>query len=100
MLAEAAKLASKNVYFALVMDLNCGLRDKELRELQWQRIVRRLKAARPLINRPSKDGRTLVTLVFGTNVVRPFLRAGPTRQQDGAPTRGAAISFNRTRRSP
>ena len=34
MLAEAAKLRSKNMYPALVVDLNCGLRDKELRELR------------------------------------------------------------------
>jgi integrase len=36
MLAEAAKLRSKNMYPALVLDLNCGLRDKELRELRWR----------------------------------------------------------------
>ncbi len=38
MLAEAAKLRSKNIFPALVVDLNCGLRDKELRELRWQQI--------------------------------------------------------------
>src|SRR5579862_3217152 len=38
MLAEAAKLRSKNMYPALVLDLNCGLRDKELRELRWRQI--------------------------------------------------------------
>ncbi len=38
MLAEAAKLRSKNMYPALVVDLNCGLRDKELRELRWGQI--------------------------------------------------------------
>src|SRR6266446_2029161 len=38
MLAEAAMLRSKNMYPALVVDLNCGLRDKELRELRWQQI--------------------------------------------------------------
>ncbi|HEY6343627.1 MAG TPA: tyrosine-type recombinase/integrase [Bryobacteraceae bacterium] len=38
MLAEAAKLRSKNIYPALVVALNCGLRDKELRELRWQQI--------------------------------------------------------------
>jgi integrase len=38
MLVEAAKLRSKNMYPALVVDLNCGLRDKELRELQWRQI--------------------------------------------------------------
>jgi len=38
MLAEAAKLRSKNMYPALVVDLNCGLRDKELRELRWRQI--------------------------------------------------------------
>jgi integrase len=37
-LAEAAKLRSKNMYPALVVDLNCGLRDKELRELRWRQI--------------------------------------------------------------
>src|SRR5438105_28448 len=38
MLTEAAKLRSKNIYPALVVDLNCGLRDKELRELRWKQI--------------------------------------------------------------
>jgi integrase len=38
MLAAAAKLRSKNMYPALVLDLNCGLRDRELRELKWQQI--------------------------------------------------------------
>jgi integrase len=38
MLAEAGKLRSNNMYPALVMDLNCGLRDKELRELRWWQI--------------------------------------------------------------
>src|SRR5450755_3294550 len=38
MLGEAAKLRSKNMYPALILDLNCGLRDKELRELRWQQI--------------------------------------------------------------
>jgi integrase len=38
MLEEAMKLRSKNIYPALVLDLNCGLRDKELRELRWQQI--------------------------------------------------------------
>jgi len=33
MLVEAKKLRSKNIYPALVLDLNCGLRDKELRQL-------------------------------------------------------------------
>jgi len=31
-------LRSKNICPALVVDLNCGLRDKELRELRWQQI--------------------------------------------------------------
>ncbi len=38
MLAEAAKLRSKNMYPGLVLDLNCGLRDKELREIRWRQI--------------------------------------------------------------
>jgi len=38
MLEKAAKLRSKNMYPALVVDLNCGLRDKELRELRWRQI--------------------------------------------------------------
>jgi integrase len=38
MLTGAAKLRSKNMYPALVVDLNCGLRDKELRELRWRQI--------------------------------------------------------------
>jgi integrase len=38
MLAEAAKLRSKNMYPAPVVDLNCGLRDTELREPRWQQI--------------------------------------------------------------
>lgn len=38
LLAEAQKSRSKNIYPTLVVDLNCGLRDKELRELQWRQI--------------------------------------------------------------
>ncbi len=38
MLAEAAKLRSKNICPALALDLNSGLRDKELRELRWQQV--------------------------------------------------------------
>jgi integrase len=38
MLAEAAKLRSRSMYPALVLGLNCGLRDKELRELRWSQI--------------------------------------------------------------
>jgi integrase len=38
MISEATKLRSKNIYAALVVDLNCGLRDKELRQLRWQQI--------------------------------------------------------------
>lgn len=38
MLEEARKLRSKNIYPALVLDLNCGLRDKELRQLRWRQI--------------------------------------------------------------
>ena len=38
MIAEASKLRSRNIYPALVLDLNCGLRDKELRELRWQQV--------------------------------------------------------------
>jgi integrase len=38
MLAEAAKFRSKSMYPALVVDLKCGLRDKELREPRWQQI--------------------------------------------------------------
>jgi hypothetical protein len=36
MLGQAAKLRSKNIYPALIVGLNCGLRDKELRELTWR----------------------------------------------------------------
>jgi integrase len=35
---EAKKRRSKAIYPALVLTLNCGLRDKEVRELQWGRI--------------------------------------------------------------
>ncbi len=35
---EAKKRRSKAIYPALVLTLNCGLRDKELRELQWGRM--------------------------------------------------------------
>lgn len=38
MLEAAAKLRSKNMYPALVLDLNCGLRDKELRQLRWHQV--------------------------------------------------------------
>jgi hypothetical protein len=36
LLGQAAKLRSKNISPALIVGLNCGLRDKELRELTWQ----------------------------------------------------------------
>src|SRR5260370_22170679 len=39
MLAEAAKVRSKNMYPALVVDLNCGLPDKSLRDLRWRQIT-------------------------------------------------------------
>ncbi|HEX4229401.1 MAG TPA: site-specific integrase [Bryobacteraceae bacterium] len=35
---EAKKRRSKAIYPALVLTLNCGLRDKEFRELQWGRV--------------------------------------------------------------
>jgi integrase len=35
---EAKKRRSKAIYPALVLTLNCGLRDKEVRELQWSRV--------------------------------------------------------------
>lgn len=35
---EAKKRRSKAIYPALVLTLNCGFRDKELRELQWGRV--------------------------------------------------------------
>lgn len=38
MLGEAQKLRSKNMYPALVVDLNCGLRGNELRELRWRQV--------------------------------------------------------------
>jgi integrase len=38
MLSIAKKLRSKNIFPALVVALNCGLRDKELRELTWRQI--------------------------------------------------------------
>jgi len=38
MLDEAKELRSKNIHPALIVDLNCGLRDKELRELRWQQL--------------------------------------------------------------
>jgi integrase len=37
MLAEAKKLRSPSIYPALTLALNCGLRDAELRGLQWSR---------------------------------------------------------------
>lgn len=38
LLAEAKKRRSPCIYPALVLALNCGLRSKELRELQWARV--------------------------------------------------------------
>jgi len=38
LLAQAKKRRSPCIYPALVLALNCGLRDKELRELQWARV--------------------------------------------------------------
>lgn len=38
LLAEAKKCRSPCIYPVLMLALNCGLRDKELRELQWGRV--------------------------------------------------------------
>jgi integrase len=38
MLEEAQKLRTPQMYAALALDLNTGLRDKELRELRWEQI--------------------------------------------------------------
>jgi integrase len=38
MLEEARKLRTPQMYAALALDLNTGLRDKELRELRWEQI--------------------------------------------------------------
>jgi integrase len=38
MLAEAAKLRTPQMHAALALDLNTGLRDKELREIRWEQI--------------------------------------------------------------
>jgi len=38
MLEEAQKLRTPQLYAALALDLNTGLRDKELREIRWQQI--------------------------------------------------------------
>ena len=38
MLEEAQKLRTPQMYAALALDLNTGLRDKELREIRWQQI--------------------------------------------------------------
>jgi integrase len=38
MLEEAKKLRTPQMYAALALDLNTGLRDKELREIRWQQI--------------------------------------------------------------
>lgn len=36
--SKRRKLRSKNIYSALVADMNSRLRDNELRELKWQQI--------------------------------------------------------------
>ena len=38
MLEEAAKLRTPQMHAALALDLNTGLRDKELREIRWEQI--------------------------------------------------------------
>jgi len=38
MLEEAQKLRTPQMYAALALDLNTGLRDKELREIRWEQI--------------------------------------------------------------
>ena len=38
MLEEAQKLRTPHMHAALALDLNTGLRDKELREIRWEQI--------------------------------------------------------------
>lgn len=60
LLEEAKKRRSRAIYPALVLSLNCGLRDKELRELQWGRV--HLREAYVVVGESKSDagsGRTI-----------------------------------------
>jgi integrase len=70
---EAKKRRSKAIYPALVLTLNCGLRDKELRELQWGRI--HLQEAYLVVGESKTDagsGRTIPLNVLAHKVLKTY----------------------------
>jgi integrase len=70
---EAKKRRSKAIYPALVLTLNCGLRDKELRELQWGRI--HLREAYLVVGESKTDagsGRTIPLNVLAYEVLKTY----------------------------
>jgi integrase len=70
---EAKKRRSKAIYPALVLALNCGLRDKELRELQWGRI--HLDEAYLVVGESKTDagsGRTIPLNALALDVLRTY----------------------------
>lgn len=73
-LFEAAKKRrSKAIYPALVLTLNCGLRDKELRQLQWARI--NLREAYLAVGESKTDagsGRTIPLNAFALEVLKKY----------------------------
>lgn len=69
----AKKRRSKAIYPALVLTLNCGLRDKELRELQWARI--HLDQAYLAVGESKTDagsGRTIPLNAFALEVLKAY----------------------------
>lgn len=69
----AKKRRSKAIYPALVLTLNCGLRDKELRELQWHRI--HLAEAYLAVGESKTDagtGRTIPLNAFALQVLKTY----------------------------
>lgn len=61
---EAKKRRSKAIYPALVLTLNCGFRDKELRELQWGRVY--LHEAYVAVGESKSDAGTGRTIPLNT----------------------------------
>lgn len=70
---EAKKRRSKAIYPALVLTLNCGLRDKELRQLQWDRV--HLREAYLAVGESKTDagsGRTIPLNAVALEVLKTY----------------------------
>src|SRR5579883_1419148 len=70
---EAKKRRSRAIYPALVLTLNCGLRDKELRQLQWGRVhLREAYLAVGESKSKAGTGRTVPLNTFALEVLKAY----------------------------